>query len=143
MGTNRIYIIIPVHNRKHFTLECLLSLRKQTFQNFKVIVIDDGSTDGTGEMIEKEFPDVILLKGDGDLWWTGATNLGVEYALTQAGQGDYILTLNNDTELAPDFIERMMGYAIENPEALLGAYALDIDTKRPAYGGSRIDWGGA
>lgn len=76
MAINLIYIIIPVHNRKHFTRECLLSLRKQTFQNFKVIVVNDGSSDGTGEMIEKEFSDVILLKGDGNLWWTGATNLG-------------------------------------------------------------------
>ncbi len=49
-----IFIVIPVHNRKHFTRECLLSLRKQTFQNFKVIVVDDGSSDETSEMIQKK-----------------------------------------------------------------------------------------
>ena len=139
-NNKNLFIVIPVHNRKHFTCKCLLSLRKQTFKNFKVIVVDDGSTDGTGKMIEEEFPDVILLEGDGNLWWTGATNLGVEYALKQ--HAEYIITLNDDTELTPDFIERMMGSAKENPQALMGAYTLDIDSKRPAYGGSRMDWRG-
>jgi GT2 family glycosyltransferase len=73
-----IFIVIPVHNRRDFTRECLLSLRKQTYKNFKVIIVDDGSMDGTGDMIEKDFPEVIPLKGDGELWWTGATNMGVE-----------------------------------------------------------------
>jgi len=46
----RVYIIIPVHNRKSFTRGCLLSLRKQTFQKITTIVVDDGSSDGTSEM---------------------------------------------------------------------------------------------
>ena len=70
-NSKSLFIVIPVHNRKHFTRDCLLSLRKQTFQNFTIIVIDDGSSDGTGEMIQKEFPEVVLLHGDGNLWWTG------------------------------------------------------------------------
>ena len=76
-----IYIVIPVYNRKEFTHQCLLSIIKQTNKNFKIIIVDDRSTDGTREMINSEFPEIILLKGDGNLWWTRAINLGVKYAL--------------------------------------------------------------
>ena len=141
MTINRIYIIIPIHNRKHFTRECLLSLRKQTFKNFKVIVVDDGSTDGTGEMIEEEFPDVILLKGDGNLWWTGATNMGVEYALAQADQDDYILTLNNDTVVRRDYIQMLLNSASKYPGSLIGSISVsDEDESVVVDAGVRINW---
>jgi len=133
-----IFIIIPVHNRKEFTKNCLLSLRAQTYKNFKTVIIDDGSTDGTGEMLEKEFPEVHVIKGDGNLWWTAATNLGVKYALDN--DADYILTLNNDTIATPDFLEKMIYWAEKTPNALSGAFAIDADTKKPVYGGEIINW---
>jgi GT2 family glycosyltransferase len=141
MTINRIYIVIPVHNRKHFTRECLLSLKRQTFQNFKVIVIDDGSTDGTGEMIEKEFPDVILLKGDGNLWWAGATNLGVEYALSQADQDDYILTLNDDIMVRPTYLQTLLDAALNYPNSLIGSISVsNEDESTVVDAGVRINW---
>src|SRR5258705_1835881 len=93
--TNSIYIIIPVHNRKEFTRNCLYSLERQTRPCHQIIVVDDGSTDGTSEMLAKEFPGVIVLSGDGSLFWTAAINLGVRLALTLGAE--YVLTLNNDT----------------------------------------------
>jgi len=141
MAINRIYIIIPVHNRKHLTRECLLSLRKQTFQNCKVIVVDDGSTDGTSEMIKKGFPKVVLLHGDGNLWWTGATNLGVEYALALADQDDYILTLNNDTVVGSNYIQTFLNSASEYPKSLIGSISVsDKDESRVVDAGVRINW---
>lgn len=133
-----IYIIIPVHNRKEFTKNCLLSLRAQTYKDFNTVIIDDGSTDGTGEMLEKEFPEVHVIKGDGNLWWTAATNLGVKYALEN--NTDYVLTLNNDTIATEDFLEKMIYWAERTPNALLGAFAIDADTKKPVYGGEIINW---
>jgi GT2 family glycosyltransferase len=133
-----IYIIIPVHNRKEFTRQCLLSLRKQTYKEFKVVVIDDGSTDGTSEMLENEFPEVHVIKGDGNLWWTAATNLGVKYALES--DAEYILTLNNDTIATEDFLEKMVYWAEKEPKALLGAFAIDAKSKKPVYGGEIINW---
>lgn len=133
-----IYIIIPVHNRKHFTRQCLMSLREQTVQQFRTVVIDDGSTDGTSEMIQTEFPEVKLLRGDGNLWWTGATNLGVEYALDQ--NAHYIMTLNDDTIPTSDFIGNMLKQAKRHPNTLLGALAIDAETRQPVYGGEIINW---
>jgi GT2 family glycosyltransferase len=133
-----LYIVIPVFNRKHFTLECLLSLRKQTNKNFRVIVVDDGSTDGTGQLLAQDFPEVTVLKGDGNLFWTAATNMGVQYALAHGAR--HVMTLNNDTLATPDFIEKMYRWAAQKPDALLGALAVDAATGKPVYGGETINW---
>ncbi|MCA0396446.1 MAG: glycosyltransferase family 2 protein [Bacteroidetes bacterium] len=128
-----IYIIIPVFNRKALTRGCLKSIEGQTFKDFKTIVVDDGSTDGTFQMIQDEFPNVEVLKGNGDLWWTGSTNLGVNY-LTNAGRvksDDFVLTLNNDLEIDDDFLGKISYYAGVYPKAILGSVSVDIN---------RSDW---
>jgi GT2 family glycosyltransferase len=132
------FIIIPVHNRLFFTKSCLNALRNQTIKDFHIVVIDDVSTDGTAEMIYSEYPDVILLHGSGNLWWTGATNLGVTYALEHGA--DCVMTLNDDTFPPPDFIENMMFCANRQPEALIGALAVDVETGQIVYGGEIINW---
>lgn len=134
----KIYIVIPVYNRKYFTYHCLISLRDQSIKNFKIIIIDDGSKDGTGEMLEKDFPEMIVLKGDGNLWWTAATNLGVKYALAQGA--DYVMTLNNDTILYPDCIEKMLYWTELKPKALLGAFFVHSETEEPLFGGGILNW---
>lgn len=138
MMTPALYIVIPVHNRKAITRDCLSSLFTQSYSNFKVIVIDDGSTDGTASMIAELFPQVKVLQGDGNLWWSRATNMGVDLALNDGA--DYIMTLNDDTIAPPDFLENMMRWALEKPNALQGAYAVDAASGEPVYGGEIINW---
>jgi len=133
-----IYIITPVFNRKTFTKNYLNALDKQTNKNFKVLIVDDGSTDGTSEMIEKEFPDVILLKEKGDLWWAEATNIGVKYAIFQGA--DYIMTLNDDTVPSENYIEKMYYWIEKEPIALLGALAIDEKTNNIIEGGEKRNW---
>lgn len=125
-----IYIVIPVFNRKQFTKECLASLREQTFKAFEVIVVDDGSTDGTEAMLKADFPEVIVLKGE-NLWWTAATNLGIAYALKNGAT--YIMTLNNDTLAFPDYLEKMMHWAVQEPNAILGAMAMSKIDNQPIF----------
>jgi GT2 family glycosyltransferase len=133
-----IYIITPVYNRKKFTKNYLKALQNQTCKDFKVIIVDDGSTDGTAEMIEKEFPEVILLKEKGNLWWAEATNIGVKYALEH--NAEYIMTLNDDTVPLPDYIEKMYYWIKKEPAALLGAFAIDATTKEAVFGGEILNW---
>src|ERR1044071_9943972 len=97
-----IYIIIPVHNRLEATRRCLESLRNQMFTRFQILLVDDGSTDGTSEFVKENYPDVMLLTGDGNLWWTGAINLGIRYALLRGSANDAVLVINNDVEVYPD-----------------------------------------
>ena len=92
-------------------------------------------------MIEKEFSDVILLKGDGNLWWTGATNLGVEYALSQANQDDYILTLNDDTIVRPDYLQILLGSSQNHTNSLIGSISISsLDESTVVDAGVRINW---
>jgi len=120
----RVAIITPVHNGIEFTLKFLKSLGKVRYQNYEIYIIDDGSTDGTSEMITSMFQEVKLLSGDGNLWWAGSTNLGVEKAL--ASGAEYILTVNNDVEVDPNFIEQLIEAASKNPKSLIGSMICNI-----------------
>lgn len=133
-----LYIVIPVYNRWSYTKRCLESLREQTFTDFSVIVVDDGSTDDTAREMEELFPEVVRLSGDGTLFWTAATNMGMRLAMKKGA--DYVMTLNNDTIAPPEFLERMMDWARRKPQALLGAFAVDADSGEPCFGGEIMDW---
>ena len=133
-----IYVITPVFNRVGFTRQYLEALENQTVKDFKTIIVDDCSTDGTAEMIEFNFPDVVLLKEKGDLWWAEATNIGVKFAI--ANGATHIITLNDDTVPENDFIEKMMYWSSIKPNALLGAAGVSNKTNKIIFGGKIIDW---
>ena len=120
-----LYIVIPVFNRKEFTRACLLSLRQQTDPAFRVVVVDDGSTDGTGPMLRQEFAEVLVEQGDGNLFWTAGVNQGIRRALAEGAT--QIMTLNNDVLAAPDFVAQMQAVAAHHPTAVLGALELVSD----------------
>lgn len=93
----KIEIVTPVHNRREETIQCLKSLGRidRTGLQIHIIIVDDGSTDGTAELVASEFPDVEIVQGNGDLWYTAGTNRGIEAALRH--DPDYILAINNDS----------------------------------------------
>lgn len=128
-----IYVIIPVHNRKELTRNCLVFLKRQTFRDFKCVVIDDGSTDGTGDMISAEFPEVLILRGDGSLWWTKSVNMGISRVLPLCTKDDFILTLNDDIIIEDDFLSNIAKCAESNPGLLIGAMLIDDKSKRIVF----------
>lgn len=106
-----ISIIIPVRNRKTLTQQILQQLQTQIYGvsnqlQISVFVVDDGSTDGTAEMIRQQFPEVQLIVGDGSLWWTGAIVKGMKSALENYNP-DYILWLNDDIVLSDYFLDNL------------------------------------
>ncbi len=115
----RVAVVTPVHNRIEHTLAYLESLERCTYPNLAVVIVDDGSTDGTGPAIRARFPSVTVLSGDGELWWSAATNLGVEKAVALGS--DYVLTLNNDVEVDPEFVGALVALAESRPRSLVGA----------------------
>lgn len=136
-----IYCVIPVFNRREMLRGCLASLGAQTDRIFRVIVVDDGSTDGTFQMLESEFPDVKVFRGDGNLWWTAAINKGVEYALTVCGKDDNLLILNDDLVVPPDYFANFVSLTQAYHDTLIGSVVTDIDDRdRICSGGVRINW---
>jgi GT2 family glycosyltransferase len=116
-----VYICIPVYNRIDYTLKCIESINRQSFRNFRIIICDDGSTDGSYEIISAKYPDISILKGTGNLWWAGATNMCIKYALVKGNSGDFIFTLNNDTELLTDTLKILTDLALQNADSIIGA----------------------
>jgi GT2 family glycosyltransferase len=134
-----IHVVIPVLNRWRFTEPCLNALRQQTSQEFRVIVVDHGSTDGTRECIVDLFPEVTLLLGDMRMWWTGATNIGVRHALAEGTEA--VVTLNNDTVPTPAYIEQLSAaFRATGGVALIGSAALDESTGELTSTGECVNW---
>ena len=104
-------IIIPVHNRRDVTLRCLACLEADgVFAWARVLVVDDGSTDGTGDAVRARYPSVQLVPGDGNLWWGGAIRLGMETACRQGAA--CLLWLNDDCLPAPGTLRLLADHAI-------------------------------
>ena len=133
-----LFIVTPVFNRKDFTCNFLKSLRKQTFKDFKVIIVDDGSTDKTSEMIIDNFPEVILLKEEGDLWWSEATNIGVKHAIDMGASR--VITINDDTLLEENLVQELLDYSKQFPNNLLSPIGLHHETSVLIDGGWNINW---
>lgn len=120
-----IYVVIPVFNRWGYTNSCLRSLAHQTFTEYQVVVVDHGSTDGTSENIRKTYPNVIVLRGDDSMWWTAATNVGVQFAIENNAR--FVLTLNNDLIVDVDYLKTLIEFYHENPNSLIGSVSCDIN----------------
>ena len=116
-----IYICIPVFNRISYTKKCLASIQQQNYKDYTVVICDDGSTDDTSEIIKSEFPEVVVLRGNGNLWWSGGTNRCIEYALQHGKHGDYIFTLNNDTELEKETLHTLTEFSQKNPRSIVSS----------------------
>lgn len=113
-----VFVVVPAFNRVEKTLRFLRCFQAVDYPNRRIIIVDDGSTDGTSFAIRVNFPDVIVLGGDGNLWWSGGTNTGIEYALRHGA--DYILTINDDGIMEPDFLRQMVEVAVTNPRYIVG-----------------------
>lgn len=137
-----MFIVIPVFNRCDDTLRCVACLQRQSYKSIRVIVVDDGSTDGTSNAVKAQYPTVSILRGDGNLWWAGATNMGVEHALRESNPGDYILTLNNDLTVESSYIENLVRVASAFPRrTLVGSMSVSSqDSKTVLYCGSHRNW---
>ncbi|NND80966.1 MAG: glycosyltransferase family 2 protein [Gammaproteobacteria bacterium] len=135
------WFAIPVHNRVEFTRECLKSIYRQDDMGFQVVVCDDGSTDGTADMLTNEFPAVHVLTGDGNLWWTGATNACINFILNRASAKDMVITLNDDLIIADDYLVQLQRAFEQHGEIIQTSAPYDInDRERLVDSGRRMDW---
>jgi GT2 family glycosyltransferase len=95
----RVAAVLAAYNRRDLTLACLRSLQAQRLPGvtLDLFVLDDASSDGTGEQIAAQFPEATLLHGNGQLYWNGGMRRA--FAAAIAGDYDYYLWMNDDTHL--------------------------------------------
>jgi len=126
-----IAILIPTFNRKEYIYKLLLQIQQQSLNNIYLIkiVIVDGSTDGTLEMLRHNFPDVNILKGDGNWWFTKSINEGFKYGLKL--KPDFFLKLNDDVEIDSDYIQKLVSSykKLNVPNAILGSISYSYSDK--------------
>lgn len=136
----RVLIIILCYNGVADTLACLESLQRVEYPSFDLVVIDNASSDGTPEVVRARFPQVKVIENGANLGFAAGNNVGLRYALRHGY--DYALLLNNDTEVAPDFLARLIDAAESDPK--IGAVGPTITYyERPDLiwsAGGMIDW---
>ena len=134
-----IHVLIPCHNNKPHVLELLGCLEQQSYKDFTVIVVDDGSMDGTEASVKSAFPNIAVLKGDGNLWWTGGNELGLQHIGLTARPNDFVLLLNNDLVVRSDYIEKLVRTSLANGRALVGSTLIDINDPSWVEGAIQVD----
>ena len=140
--SSSVFILIPAYNRRDTTLHCLRCLHSdvsiQTWSDVCIVVIDDGSADGTAAAVEAEFPAVQVLAGDGNLWWTGAMRKGMEHAF--AADCQVVFWLNDDCVPRPGSLRHMYDTSVEQGGAIIGAacYIAETGVLKPTGARGRV-----
>lgn len=101
-----MYIILINYNGFEDTCECLDSICDSDYQNYRVLIIDNNSQDGSGKMIQRKFPQHEYIFNDDNIGFAAANNIGYKYALSK--QAEYILLLNNDTVIDKQMISNLV-----------------------------------
>ena len=138
MNYPKVSIIILNWNGKEDTIECLESLRKLDYPNYDVIVVDNGSTDGSCEILKKNYPYVKLIENEKNLGVATGYNFGIYQA-----RGEYILLLNNDTVVDGDLLKELVTVLESNPEiGIVGPTMYYYDDPKRIWvgGGGGIYW---
>jgi GT2 family glycosyltransferase len=117
MSTNlrppKVSIVLLNLNGYADTSDCIKSLEQIDYPNYEVIVVDNGSSDGSGERLAGEFPGVRMIVSKNNLGFTGGNNLGMQDALQRGA--DYVLLLNNDTVVDRAFLSHLVQVAESDP----------------------------
>ncbi len=140
----KITVLITCHNRKEKTVTCLKALFAADLPaeyRLSFFLVDDGSTDGTSEAIKKNFPEVNVIEGNGNLFWAGGMRLAWTEALKH--NFDFYLLLNDDTLLYPNAINLLIeahNFAIEkfNKGGIYVGSTNDPEIKEFTYGGHKL-----
>ena len=118
-------VIIPNYNGKKYLGDCLRSLEKQTFIAFDVIIVDNGSTDGSADYIKANWPNVELIELSENTGFANAVNVGIK-----AADSEYVFLLNNDTCCDEYALERLIK-VMDSKKKLFSAQAKMLQMKEP------------
>jgi GT2 family glycosyltransferase len=135
-----VFVLLPVHNRREITRKFVGCLAKQTYRPVHLVLIDDGSNDGTADMVKEILPDAQIVTGDGSWWWSGCMQRGYERLLDpEPSPDDMVLIANDDITYERNFIEIAVRVLAEAPHSLLGAQLRDPEDGGLLESGVNVD----
>ena len=137
-----IYIILPIHNRIKVTQKFLDCLKVQNYSDFKLLIVDDGSTDNSSEVILSQFPESILIKGDGSLWWGGSLHVAYKYLVQSKllKNADICFICNDDVTFDAEFFETGVKLISHKERTLILASCYDDKELNLIDTGIYVDW---
>jgi GT2 family glycosyltransferase len=135
-----IYILLPVQNRRKITRDFIDCLEAQTCQNYHLVLIDDGSTDGTEQMVRERIENLTVIRGNGNWWWAGSLQQGFNL-LKKKGLScdDYVLITNDDVVFGKDFLAKGIAILEKEKQALLLAQFQEGENSPPQETGIHVD----
>lgn len=132
----KILAVFTCFNRKEKTLNCLKSLNSNNVK-ISFIAVDDNSDDGTYESLSL-YPDVQVIRGDGNCFYSGGMRLGIAAAQKRLNeQFDYVMFFNDDVEFYPNAIDRLVQFENNRNEITVGAVC--DDEGHLSYGGALVN----
>lgn len=122
--THRVSVIVPNWNTRRWLPGCLEALKAQTYRDFEIIVVDNGSTDGSVAFIQQHYPDIGLLPLSKNQGFAVAVNTGIKVS-----RSDYVVLLNVDTIPRPDWLESLVTVIEQSPPEIgfLASKMLNLD----------------
>jgi GT2 family glycosyltransferase len=132
-----VYVVVLTWNQRETTLECLESLAQMVYPRFRIVVVDNGSTDGTAEAIKIQFPGVEVIVNERNLGYPGGCNVGLRYALSQGAE--YVFAINNDVLVAPTILDELVREAAPDVGILAPKVYFASDPQRIWSIGGRRD----
>ena len=137
-----IHIVTAVHNRYQITEKFVKNLMAQTYKDIHLILVDDGSTDGTAEMVCSLLPNTQVITGNGNLWWGGALHeayLWIKANLSDSPD-DFVMFANDDTQFPADYIERAIAILTDRQKTLLTGCGISCHTGKQIDGAVYFDF---
>lgn len=126
MASNPLVSVVVLNwNGKSFLRDCLSSLISQTYAKYEIVFVDNGSTDGSVEHVQQNFPSVKIIKNQENLGFSAGNNVGFRNS-----KGKYLIALNNDTKVQSNFLEQLVKTAEEDEKiGSVGCKIIDFDGK--------------
>jgi GT2 family glycosyltransferase len=136
-----IHVLLPVHDRRAVTEQFARCLLDQTDQRFHLVLIDDGSSDGTADAVTALLPTTTVLRGSGSWWWAGSLQQGHRW-LSEHGPvaQDIVLIANDDTRFDADFLAGGRAALVGSRKRLLLAQLYAQGSGGLVEVGVNVDW---
>lgn len=129
-------IVIPTFNRRATLLLALSKVHELLPADYRVIVVDSGSSDGTSAAVRNQFPGVVLLQGKSSMWWAAATNFGIRKAQELGCR--YVITYNDDNVATPELFTNLAVAAQSAPDSIISAVCCYLDQPATVFFAGRM-----